>query len=53
VEAYETLLYGPRISDVPSEKDAVLDYLSSLNIIKKGVLSTDEQFVFMDFLERF
>jgi hypothetical protein len=53
IESYETLLYGPRITDVSSEKDAVLDHLSSLNIVKKDVLSTQEQFVFIDFLEKF
>jgi len=53
VESYETLLYGPRITDVSSEKDAVLDYLDSLDVVKKDVLSVDEQFVFTNFLERF
>ncbi len=53
IESYETLLYGPRVTDVPSEKNAVLDHLSQLDITKRGVLSTEEQFVFMDFLEEF
>lgn len=53
IKSYETLLYGPRVTDVPSEKNAVLDYLSQLDITKRGVLSTEEQFVFMDFLEEF
>jgi hypothetical protein len=53
IESYETLLYGPRISDVLDEKNAVLDYLSHLDIINKGVLTIDEQFTFMEFLERF
>ncbi len=50
IEEKETKLYGPRVSDVPEERDAVVRSFSDLYEKKGGLLSGEDQEVFGAFL---
>lgn len=51
IEAYETVLYGPRISDVPAEKEAVIDLLKELIYRNQERIAADEKTEFLHFLQ--
>lgn len=53
IEAYETELYGPRVSDVPEEVSCVMDSLSTLHQTNKQNLSQKESNLFLWLLQRF
>jgi len=53
IEAYETELYGPRVSDVPEEVSAVVHSLSNLYQSNKTNLSQGESNLFFSMLQHF
>lgn len=53
IEKIETELYGPKVSDVPEEKDMIVSSLSTLYQEKSDLLSEEQKEQFSLFLEKF
>ncbi len=53
IENMQSELYGPKISDIPEEKQAIISVLSGLFDKKKDKLSDDEKKSFSLFLQKF